>query len=104
MSTSRRLQVRLTEEVASQVESLAREHAVSLSDSLRMLVGRGLAKPNPASDDRLTLAALVAAEHSLLLVASFLPDGQRRLQELGERAIAAAQDRVALLGDQEGQA
>ena len=103
MGTSRRLQVRLSSSLVVQVEELAREHAISLSDALRILVARGAAsRGRPA--EQVALAATVAAEHSLLLLASFLPDGQRRLAELGMRAIAAAEKRVALVGDPEGQA
>ena len=51
----------------------------------------GVATDSPAS-----LAALVAAEHSLLMVASVLPEGERRMHELGAKAAAAAEDRLAL--------
>ena len=100
MGTSRRLQVRLPSDLVVQVEELAGEHGISLSDALRLLVARGAADRGRSAEP-LALAATVASEHALLLLAGFLPDGQRRLAELGERAIIAAQERIALLTDVE---
>ena len=45
------------------------------------------------------LAALTAAEHAVLMVASVLPEGQRRMRELGAQAPAAAEERLALFKD-----
>jgi Ribbon-helix-helix protein, copG family len=100
VGTSRRLQVRLPSALVVQVEELAGEHGISLSDALRVLVARGAAE-RAGSSEPLALAATVASEHALLLLAGFLPDGERRLAELGERAIVAARERIALLGDTE---
>jgi hypothetical protein len=42
------------------------------------------------------IAGLIAAEHAVLMVASVLPEGERRMRELGPRAAAAAEERLAL--------
>ena len=103
METSRRLQVRLPSDLVIQVEELAGEHRISLSDAIRVLVARG-ATDRTRSSEALALAATVASEHALLLLAGFLPDGQERLAELSERAVTAAQERIAFLADSEGRA
>jgi hypothetical protein len=46
-------------------------------------------------DSAATLATLCAAEHAVLMVASVLPEGQRRMRELGAQAAAAAEERLA---------
>jgi hypothetical protein len=56
---------------------------------------RGYGDP-PAS-----LAALVAAEHAVLMVASILPEGEHRMQELAAQAARAAEERLALFRDGE---
>jgi len=104
METSRRLQVRLPSDLVTQVEELADEHRISLSDAIRVLVARGAAD-RARSSEPLALAAAVASEHALLLLAGFLPDGEQRLAELSELAVTAAQERIVYLaGDVEGQA
>jgi hypothetical protein len=47
-------------------------------------------------DSAAALAALTAAEHAVLMVASVLPEGQRRLRELSPAAATAAAERLAL--------
>jgi hypothetical protein len=42
------------------------------------------------------LAALTAAELAVLMVASVLPEGERRMRSLSERAALAAEERLAL--------
>jgi hypothetical protein len=65
---------------------------------VRHLVSAGLSLDQAAvaNDSPAALAALVAAEHAVLMVASVLPEGQRRMSELGPRAAAAAEERLAI--------
>jgi hypothetical protein len=100
METSRRLQVRLPSDLVARVVELADEHRISLSDAVRILVARG-ASDRASSSHSVALAAAFAAEHALLLLAGFLPDGQRRLVELGPRALEATRERIALLTEGE---
>jgi hypothetical protein len=76
---------------------------LTLSATARQLIQLGLARdipPDAASDHAIvTTAALVAAEHAVLMVASVLPEGQRRMHELASRAATAAEERVAALVD-----
>src|SRR5947209_11184790 len=96
METSRRLQVRLPADLCARVVELADEHRISLSDAVRILVARGAADRASASEP-VALAAAVAAEHALALLAGFLPDGQRRMADLGPRALDATRERITLL-------
>lgn len=86
----------------------AHENGLGLSPALRLLAARSLQAAGgevvgpPAAGERASLAALLAAEHSLLLTASVLPEGERRVAALAERAAAAAEDRLALFSDQRG--
>jgi hypothetical protein len=50
-----------------------------------------------ADDSLIALAGLIAAEHAVLMVASILPEGERRMGSLAGRAAQAAEERVALL-------
>ena len=96
---TRRLQVSFTAAQRSAVVERARVAGLSLSATVRQLVGAALAIDPPAgtaSDSPASLAALVAAEHSLLMVASVLPEGERRMHELRARAATAAEERLAL--------
>ena len=49
-----------------------------------------------SGDSPAALAALTAAEHAVLMVASVLPEGERRMRSLAERAGVAAEERLAL--------
>jgi hypothetical protein len=84
----------------SEIRAFARRHGLGLSPAIRLLVGRGLQSEalasTPPQDSAAALAALTAAEHALLMVASVLPEGQRRMLELGALAAAAAEERLAL--------
>lgn len=104
MRTSRRYQVRFPSPLESDLEAFARQHGLGLCPAIRFLVGRGLAietatpaTPESPPDSPAALAALMAAEHAVLMVASVLPEGQQRMSELGPRAAAAAEERLALL-------
>ena len=103
MRTSRRHQLRLPAPLGSELESYARRHGLSLAAAIRLFVGRGLEAeshgPSAPQDSPAALAGLVAAEHAVLMVASVLPEGERRMRELGARAADAAENRLALVRD-----
>lgn len=76
----------------------------SLSAIVRQLVASALTfdtEPGPKADSPAALAALVAAEHAALMVASVLPDGRRLMHELGPEAAAAAEERLAMFREAE---
>ena len=102
MRTSRRYQIRLPELLAAGLERFANEHALGLSPAVRLLVCRGLEtegngpRATDKTDSPAILAALTAAEHAILMVASVLPEGEHRMRSLAERAAVAAEERLAL--------
>ncbi|HVC77473.1 MAG TPA: hypothetical protein VND96_13255 [Candidatus Micrarchaeaceae archaeon] len=101
MGTSRghRLQVSFTEAQRAAIAERARGAGLSLSATVRKLVSAGLSLDSVAvgsSDSPAALAALTAAEHAVLMVASVLPEGERRMRSLAERAGVAAEERLAL--------
>ena len=100
----RRLQVGLTDAQRSAIADRAWRSGLSLSAIVRQLVAAALTfdtEPSPRTDSPAALAALVAAEHAALMVASVLPDGQRRMQELGSQAAVAAEERLAMFKESE---
>lgn len=98
MRTSHRLHFGLPLELKTEIATFASERGLGLGAAIRLLVTESL-RPNvrpigqgaPAA-----LAALLAAEHAVLMVASVLPEGERRMRELGQRASQAAEERLAL--------
>lgn len=100
VSASHRLHLRLPWVLDSDIRTFARQHGLGLGPAIRLLVGRGLQAEGQAlaapEDSPAALAALVASEHAVLMVASVLPEGQRRMRELGVQAAAAAEERIAL--------
>jgi hypothetical protein len=101
---SQRLQIAFTAGQRLAIAERARRSGLSLSASVRQLVSTALtfdSEPGSRSDSPAALAALVAAEHAALMVAAVLPDGQRRLQELGPQAALAAEERLAMFRDTE---
>ena len=103
MRTSRRYQLRLPAPLEADLETFGSRHGLGLGPAIRLLVGRGLQSevqggiPAGAQQDSpAALAALVAAEHAVLMVASVLPEGQRRMHELRSQAAVAAEERLAL--------
>ena len=54
-----------------------------------------------AADPPASLAALVAAEHAVLMVASILPEGDRRMRELAPQAAIAAEERLTIFREAE---
>jgi hypothetical protein len=100
--TSRRYHFLLEAELEVDLKGYARRRGLSLADAFRTLAVIGLiAERGEASVARAdtpgTLAALTAAEHAVLMVASILPDGQSRMRELGSQAAIAAEERLALV-------
>jgi hypothetical protein len=101
--TSRRYQIRLPALLDSSLESFARRYGLGLSSAIRLLVGRGLQADAQSlipgdvpRDSPAALAALAASEHAVLMVASVLPEGERRMRSLAERATEAAAERLSL--------
>jgi hypothetical protein len=106
VSASRRFHLWLPADAEAAVRSYARPHGLDLAPAIRLLVRHGLeleaqrlATPTPA-EPLAALAALIAAEHTVLMVASILPEGERRMHSLAERAAQAAEERLALLRPQ----
>lgn len=103
MSTSRHYEFRLSPELSSELEEFAQRLGLSHGLTLRLLIARALqaeAAGQRGSDTRqdspAVLAGLAAAEHAVLMVASVLPEGQRRMHELAAEAALAAEARLAL--------
>ena len=103
VSTSLRYQLRFPASLARDLEDFAGQHGLGLCPAIRLLVGRGLlaearlfASPEVSEDSHAALAALTAAEHAVLMVASILPEGERRMRSLAESATQAALDRLSL--------
>jgi hypothetical protein len=94
---SHRLQVGFSPAQRSAIGERARDAGLSLSSTVRQLVSTSLSleQTTGASDPPAALAALVAAEHAVLMVASVLPEGQRRMHELAPQAALAAEERLA---------
>jgi len=90
----------LPAELRLDLETYSGQRGSSLADALRSLAAIGLqserSRDSVGQPDSLTaLAALTAAEHAVLMVASVLPEGQRRMHELAPAAAAAAEERLA---------
>ncbi len=101
VSASHRFHLRLPLAMDSEIRAFARRHGLGLSPAIRLLVGRGLQSESFGSassqDSPAALAALAAAEHAVLMVASVLPEGQRRMHELSAQAAGAAEERLRRL-------
>lgn len=98
-SRGRRLQVRFTLDQRAAIAARAESSGLSQGAIVRQLVAAALKSDAgvEAADSPLGIAALVAAEHAVLMVASVLPDGERRMHELGPKAAAAAEERLVLV-------
>lgn len=109
MSASRRFHLLLPAELEVEAKAFGRAAGLALAPAVRVLVARGLeAEANGYGSSHneapALLATLTAAEHAVLMVASILPEGERRMRELGQRATVAAEERLALFaGDREGE-
>ena len=106
MSASRRFHLWLPADLEADLRSYAGRHGGGLAPAIRDLVRRGLdhdarqAAAHAAENSLVALAALIAAEHAVLMVASILPEGERRMRSLGQGAAQAAEERLALLRPQ----
>ena len=101
MSASRRFHLFLPSELEARVRTFAFRRGQALAVALRELAAQALEASEQQSNTQPiespgTLAALVAAEHAALMVASVLPDGERRMQELAQQAAVAAEARLAM--------
>ena len=72
-----------------------------ISVAARHFIEAGLKRSSTAQADSndhrsVGIAALIAAEHAVLMVASVLPEGERRMHELNAQAAVAAEARLAL--------
>jgi hypothetical protein len=96
---SRRYQLRLSQPLSAEVEAFAVQRGLALCQAIRLLVAHGLEsntrQAGQSPDSLADLAALTAAEHAVLMVASVLPEGQRRMHELAPQAAIAAEERLA---------
>ena len=97
----RRLHIRLPAKTAADLLARAASQGLTVSATARQLIQFGLAEDHAthgtgSGHEVATLSALVAAEHAVLMVASVLPEGERRMRELGQRAALAAEERLSL--------
>jgi post-segregation antitoxin (ccd killing protein) len=103
-----RLHVRLSAESRAELSRRARAGGIAVSALARELIETELdrsASSEMADTEHalVGLAALTAAELAALMVASVLPEGERRMHELGAQAAIAAQERLALFRDRAGE-
>lgn len=99
-----RLQVAFTAAQRTAIAERAATSGQSLGSTVRQLVATALSchtEAGPRSDSPASLAALVAAEHAALMVASILPEGDERMRELAPQAAAAAEERLAMFREAE---
>ena len=101
---SHRLHVRLPARTAADLLARAASQGLTVSATARQLIRLGLDQEHAtdstgSGQELLTLSALVAAEHAVLMVASILPEGERRMHSLAERAAQAAERRLARVRD-----
>lgn len=97
----RRLHIRLSAATRAELGRRAHAAGLPLSSQARQFIEAELARKESVSSaeaehNAVGLAALTAAEHAVLMVASILPEGQRRMRELGSQAATAAEERLAL--------
>jgi len=100
---SRRFHLCIPPKLEAELSAYARGHGLGLGPAIRLLVAQALsaeylkaAGPTTPQDSPAALAALTAAEHAVLMVASVLPDGERRMRELTAQAASAAEERLDL--------
>jgi hypothetical protein len=96
---SRRYQLRLREPLSSELEAFARGRDLGVCPAIQLLLRQALDAESSraaAAGSPAALAALLAAEHTLLVVASILPQGRSLIAGLAAEAAAAAEERLAL--------
>src|SRR5579871_3974854 len=98
MGLSHRLDIRIDPTQLAELDRFANANGLARAAGARVLIARGLiSEGGGAADARATaLAALVASEHAVLMVASVLPEGESRMRALAARASAAAEERLAM--------
>ena len=104
MSAKRRIHLQLPSDLEREVRSVSQQHGVGLGPAIRILVRRALDRnggQQPCRDCAAAVAGLIAAEHSLLVVASILPQGRSLIAGLAADAAAAAEQRLALVEERE---
>ena len=102
MGLSRRITLRLGDAEYGEIKLYASERGLRLGPSARALLVQALrvdAERRPVETATTALAALVAAEHAVLMVASILPEGESRISALAERASQAAEERLAMFAE-----
>jgi hypothetical protein len=75
---------------------------------MRLLAAKGLEAEKaarargggPQPEPPAALAALVASELTVLMVASILPEGEQRMRSLVDRACQVAEERLAMFSEQ----
>jgi hypothetical protein len=106
MSRSRRFHFLLPSDFDADLRRFARSNGLGVAAALRQLATKALREEaarsaNGYGESASTLATLVAAEHAVLMVASVLPEGERRMRELGPQAAIAAEARLAMFREPE---
>jgi len=96
VSASRRYSLSLPADLGSQVATFAQQNGLGLGPAIRVLVARGLSEPASVEDSPAALAALVAAEQAILMVASILPEGEQRIHTTAQPATDAAGRRLSM--------
>ena len=93
---TRLLRTHVTSDQLARLRALAAAHDLSVSAVVRQAIVRVLATPQDrdALGVMAALSALVAAEHTRLLLESTLAEGGRRSIELQPAALAAAERRL----------
>ncbi len=94
VSAKHRFHLQLPADLEEQVREAGRRSGLGLGAAIRVLLAKAL-QEGPQGQAA-SLAGLVAAEHAVLAVASILPDGERRMAELADKAMSAAEKRLAL--------
>jgi hypothetical protein len=103
VSATRRIHFQLPSDIEQAVRAIGAESGFGLGPAIRLVLRRGLTaiEEGNCRNCVAALASLVASEHAVLMVAAVLPDGERRVQELGERAAVAAEERLAMFREGE---
>jgi hypothetical protein len=102
MSSSRRFHLLLPPDLERRLREFAASRGTALAVAVRELADQGLASSNGQvgprdADSPVLLATLLAAEHAVLMVASILPEGERRRTELAAQAAVTAQERIGMV-------
>ena len=102
MSPSRRFHLLLPPDLEGRLRDFAASRGIPLAVAMRELAAQGLGSwadgpDSVRAESPLLLATLLAAEHSVLMVASILPEGERRKTELAAQAAVAAQKRIGMV-------